>query len=257
MEAINFLKFFINSNIVLLFSLILIFIYFTNTTLLKKRGFTDDFIKFKKKDYTKRLIGIMIVVPVLEVISGLITFLIYGELVNSTHLLITFMIFLILVIPFPIVDSIKTSKKQKDLMVIAQSPIVADLKYKVFHLIFNPYLEITATIVSIIYYIAFIEYVSPLITIHLALIWLMYLLIKRAKNMNKPIMRESYYYTFIILGINHLLVIFHIVYPFYTTLECCANPIMFMTGINLAVLLILKFGYYLYQVPFLRNELSK
>lgn len=255
METINFLKFFINSNIVLLLSLILIYIYFTNTSLLKKRGFTDEFIKFKKKDYTKRLLGIMIAVPVLELIAGLITYFIFGELVNANHLLIAFIIFLVMVIPFPIIDSIKTAKKHEDLMVQTQSSIAVDVKHKIFHLIFNPYLEILATVIVLAYYIYFMEFVSPLITIHLTLIWLMYILIRRAKNMNKPLIRESYYYTFLILGINHLLVIFHIVYPFFTNLECCANSIMFMSGINLSVLLVLKVGYYLYSVPLMKKEL--
>lgn len=255
METINFLEFFSKSNIVLLLSLILILIYFTNTSLLKKRGFTDEFIKFKKKDYTKRLIGIMLAVPVLELIAGLITYFIFGELTNTNHLLIAFMIFLVLVIPFPIIDSTKTARKHEDLMIKTQSSIAVDIKYKIFHYMFNPFLEILATVIVVGYYIYFIEFVSPLITIHLALIWMMYILIRRAKNMNKPLLKESYYYTFLILGINHLLVIFHIVYPFFTNLECCADALMFMSGINLAALLSLKMGYYLFNIPMMKREL--
>ena len=255
METINFLKFFINSNIVLLLSLLLIYIYFTNTSLLKKRGFTDEFIKFKKKDYTRRLIGIMIAVPVLEMIAGLITYFIFGELTHANHLLIAFMIFLVLVIPFPIMDSIKTAKKHNELMINTQSSVVVDIKYKIFHYIFNLYMEILATILVVGYYIYFIEFVSPLITIHLALIWLMYILIRRAKKMNKPLLKESYYYTFLILGINHLLVIFHVVYPFFTNQECCVDALMLVSGINLAVLLLLKMGYYLFNVPMMKREL--
>ena len=256
METINFLKFFINSNVVLLISLILIFFFFTNTTLLKKRGFSDEFIQFKKKDYTKRLIGIMIAVPILEIIAGLITYLIFGELATANHLLITFIIFLVLVIPFPIIDSIKTAKKHDELMIKTQSSIAVDIKYKILNLIFNPYLEILATVVILSYYIYFIDFVSPLITIHLSLIWLMFILIRMAKKMNKPVMRESYYYTFIILVINHLLVIFHIAYPFFTNLDCFADNWMLMIGINLSVLLFLKIGYYIFQIPYLKQELS-
>ena len=256
METINFLKFFINSNIVLFFSLVLILIFFTNTTLLRKRGFSDEFIKFKKRDYTKRIIGMMIAVPVLELAAGLITYLIFGELANANHLLITFLIFIVLVIPFPIIDSMKTRKKQEEIMEKTKSSVVVDIKYRIFHLIFNPYLEFTATAFVIVYFVLFIDHVSPLINIHLALIWMMYVLIRRAKKMNKPILRETYYYTSIILVINHLLVIFHVVYPFVANLECCADAFMFMAGINLAVLLVLKMGYYLFQFPEMKKGLN-
>ena len=256
METINFLKFLINSNIVLVISLIIILIYFTNTKLLKKRGFGDEFIMFKKKDYKKRIIGMIIAIPLLELLAGFITYLIFGELSNTTHLLIAFIIFLVLIIPFPILDSLKTAKKQQDVMVKTKSSIVVDFKYKIFHSVFNPSMEIVATLFVSAYFIAFVKYVSPLILLHLALIWLMYLLILKSKRLNKPLMRESYYYTFVIILLNHLLVIFLIVYPFFTTLECCANAAMFMSGFNLAVLLILKVGYYLFNTPSMINELQ-
>ncbi len=131
------------------------------------------------------------------------------------------------------------------------------MKYKIFHHLFNPVFEIVASLVVLGYFIYFKDTVSPLITIHLALIWLMYILIRRAKNLNKPLLKESYYYTFLILGINHLLVIFHVVYPFFTRIECCANATMLMSGITLAMLLLLKMGYYLFNVPLMKRELRQ
>ena len=256
METVNFLKFFISSNIVLFLSLIFIFIYFTNTKLLKQRGFNNEFIEFKKRDYRKRLIGMMIAIPILELIAGLITYLLFGELTNVNHLLIAFIIFIVLVIPFPIIDSIKTAKKHADIMIKTQSSVAVDFKHKIFHAVFNPAMEIVSTFFVLAYFIVFIKFVSPLIVMHLALIWLMYAFVRKAKNMNRPSIKETYYYTFTIIGINHLLVIFHIIYPFFTTLECCANATMFMSGFNLAMLLLLKVGYYLFNLPVLKEQLQ-
>lgn len=256
METINFWKFFINSNLVLLVSLVLMFIYFTNYNLLKKRGFSEEFIRFKKKDYTKRLIGIMIAVPVLELLAGSITYLFLGELTHTNHLLTAFLIFLVLLIPFPIIDSVKTAKKHEKLMLETKSSVVVDLKHKAFHRIFNPYLETLATTFVIAFYILFSTQTSPLITIHLTIIWLIYIAIRRAKNMNKPLVRETYYFTLLVLTVNHLLVIFHIVYPLFSQAECCPSSLWISSGINLAILLALKIGYYIFQFPLLKEELQ-
>lgn len=255
MEAVNFLNLFVYSNLVLFFFLLLIYIYFTNTSLLRRRGYSEEFIKFKKKDYKKRIIGMSFAIPILQLIAGLITFLIFGELENSIHLLIIFIIFLVLTFPFSIIDTIKTARKHEKLMVKTQSSVVVDFKYKTFNSIFNPFLELIATVLILLFYIVFIRYTSPLITVHLALIWFIFLMIRRGKNMNKPLIRETYYYAFVILILNHLLIIFHLIYPFISKPECCNDIAMIISGLILSVLLIFKFTFYLLNIPYINKEL--
>lgn len=256
METINFLRFYISSNVVLIISLLLIYFYYTNTSLLKKRGFNQEFIKFKKKDYSKRILGLIIAIPVIELISGLITYLIFDELSDMIHLMVAFILFVVLIIPFAIIDNRFTAKQQNELMQRTRSLVAVDLNHRIFHLVFNPFLEIAAVVLVLTFFIGFIEFISPLILVHIALIWFIYLMIRRMRNMNKPLIRESYYFTFLILAINHLLVIFHIVYPIFNTPECCKNEMMIITGLNLSILLMLKIGYYLFKLPQLKRELK-
>ena len=257
MKTTFLIHLFIYSNVVLLITLVILYIYSTNTTILKKKGFTDEFIKFKKKDHATRLIGMLFGIPVLELVAAFITYLIFGELDSSKHLMYIFVIFLILIIPFPIIDSIQTAKKQKELMIKTQSPVAADFKFKIFHSIFNPFLEIVSTLFILVFYITYYQYINPLIILHLALIWFLYAIIRYAKNMNKPSIREAYHYTFIFLVINHLVVIFHIISPIITNKECCYNSVMIKVGPVLAILLLMKLAYYFWNLPYVKKELQK
>jgi hypothetical protein len=193
-------------------------------------------------------------IPLLLLASALLIRWISGGPFTSKHLIYTMCLFLFLVLPFPIMDMRSTRKKYKELAVKTKTDVVVDLKFRTLHRIFKPSLEV---VTGILYAAYFAFFISPLHlgVLHLILLWCLYLAARSGKHLTRPGMKDAYLLIFLFLMLNHLLMGFHLVRrligkgPF--------NLYMYILGIILAVLLLLKVVYYLVNFPGFRKQLMK
>ncbi|MDH5397220.1 MAG: hypothetical protein OEX02_03690 [Cyclobacteriaceae bacterium] len=231
------------------------YIYLTNTSLLEKKGYAANYIRFIKKDTGRRLLGITIAVPFFMLLSAGLVWWIYGELDLTTgrqsFLFIVF--FIVFVSPFPILDLRKTNKKYRELAMQSKSEIVVDLDYKNLHKIFNPMMELAAAIL-------FTGYVTYLVRdfhismVHTGILWLMYFSMRSAKNQVKPALKDGYSYGFLFLTLNHLLIIYHLLSLLFGQADTTLS--LFIPGLVLALLLVLKLVLYFVNYSIIKQALS-
>ena len=161
-------------------------------------------------------------------------------------LIFIFFIFLILVIPFPILDIRKSRKEYKKLAIETGASIVIDMKFKVLHTFFNPAIELIFFLLFIGYFLLAPNAIPILVFIHLIIPWLIYLSARGSKFLTRPLMKDGYLLLFIVITINYLIVLFYIVRYGIICLEC-SSDVNRTFSIVLITVLILKIFYSLFN----------
>jgi hypothetical protein len=222
---------------------------------LRRKGYEEAYVEFLRKDNRKRCLGIGMVIPVVELLSAGIVYLIFGGITTFQQFIYICLGTLIGILPFPILDTIKTRKEHKSLALKSRQPVIIDLNYKVWHMIFNPYWEAAAGILVLAYFVWMGEYFD-LAMLHLAILWLLYLAGRSGRYLTGPSLSDLYLYNFIFMVFNHLLIVFHLI-RFVT--RCCPVPgqMEHLVGLLLITAWISKLLLYLVRFPQFRNEINR
>ncbi len=225
-------------------------LYQINRRILENKGYNEDYIRYIRKTNIRRNIGMAIVIPILGIFAALVVWAIFGNLNKSTHLIYVYILWFLLIIPFPILEMKKGNKKLKELAIKTNSNIVIDFKYKTLHLVFVPGLEAIFAIIYIVYFIIFIE-AFHVAFIHLLILWLLYGAARFSKNLTLPSFKETYIFNFIFMALNHMILIFHVFREAVIRFGCgdCRWGIDLILGISLGAALICKLVYYLIKLP--------
>ncbi|MFC2083550.1 hypothetical protein ACFLS9_00690 [Bacteroidota bacterium] len=220
-------------------------LYQTNRKILERKGYKEDYIEYIRNSNIKRNLGIGIVVPIIGIIAAVIIWLIFGDLDNPDHKLYIFVLWILLIIPFPIIESRSGNKELKDLAIKTSTDIVVDFKYTIIHLVFNPKLEFVSSLIYVIYFVAYVE-IFHISFIHILLLWFLYSAVRFIKNLTLPALRDTYKYNFVFMVLNHLLLIYYILREVFTRFSCpeCVGSIQFIIGISIETALIIKLIYY-------------
>ena len=221
-----------------IFSL-LFYIFFTDDKRLLRNGYSPEYIAFLKKDYKIRLLGIAIGVPILSLTAYSIFWLLFGYPDAYHHLLYIFLIFFILVIPFPIMDMKKSKQAYKKLAIETNTEIIIDIKFKVLNKFFNPIVELVFFIFFLSYYFISQHVVPIFAFIHMLIPWLVYMAARNTKYQTKPSIKDSYALIFSAITINFLLVLFYI-YKYGIQCSECSGSVNQVGGIVIFLLLFVK-----------------
>jgi len=250
MENFNIIYAFSITFIILWIFLLATTLYQVNRRVLEKKGYNEDFIEYIRKTNIKRNMGMAIVMPILGIFAALVIWAIFGNLSESNHLIYVYILWFLLIIPFPILEMKKGSRELKELAIKTNSNIVIDFKYKTLHLIFVPGLEAIFAVIYIVYFVIFIE-VFHVAFIHILILWFLYCAARFSKNLTLPSFKETYIFNFIFMAFNHMILILHVLREAVTRFGCedCRWGIGLILGISLGAALICKLAYYLVKLP--------
>ncbi len=230
-------------------------ILFFRTSRLRRKGHEDRYIAFLQKENRTRCLGIAIVVPLIALLSAGAIAAAFGGITTRNHFLYVCLLTLIGIVPFPILDSIKSRKKQKAMVIDLKKTVVIDWNYKTWHLVFQPWWEIVSALLIVSYFAWMGEYFN-LAMLHIGILWLLYLAGRGGKYLTGPSLSDLYQYNLVFMTINHVLVLFHLA-RFVN--RCC--PVLgrldHIVGILLFSFWSLKLLYYLLKVPQFRKELAR
>jgi len=255
MESINLLiVYFVNIGLLWLF-LGIFTLYQTSTSVMKKKGYNEEYIVFQKKDCRSRNLGIALGLPIIELFAAFITWLIFGELNTMKHLWCIVLISFICIIPFPIMDMKKTNKEYKKLAVQTKTDVVIDLNYRILHMVFKPRWELVTSIYYILYAV-FFHLGNYLGIIHISIVWALYLIARSWKNMTRQSMKDGYIVIFILMTFNNLLAMYHLIRIIFLN-DAQVEWIGLFSGILLAVILLGKQVYYIDRFPRFKRKLKE
>jgi len=191
-----FVKVFWLTNILLWIALLILYFILTNKSSLEKKGYTKKYIEFIRKSQRMRIISIAIIMPLLELISALIVYLLTGPLLTENQLAYIIILLFVLIVPFKLLDEKISKNKLKDLALETKEKIAIDLNFQTLHLIFNPKLELLITASAFFFGIIFLKIEVWIVYIFLILPWLMYFTMRGMKYQTKPYLVDNYKYMF-------------------------------------------------------------
>jgi hypothetical protein len=257
MQYPNFWIFYVATVGILWLFLLVITAYRASSSRLRSRGMKEEYVQFLRKDITTRSLGIGIAIPILLLVAAGIVWLIAGDIHQPERLLSIVLLFLILVIPFPILDTMQLNKKYKELALETGSETVVDVSYKILHLVFNPTWELLAALLYVAFFVAFIE-PFHVAFIHLLLLWFLYAAARSGKYLTQPMLKDGYVYVFVFLILNQGFLLYHLLNVSIHRLTCehCSDPTVFVLGTVLGELLAIKIAYYLSRYPRFSQALS-
>lgn len=232
--------------------------YRTSSSRLRRSGLSEEYIRFLQRDIRKRSIGIAIAVPLLLLASAAIVWTVTGELRQPRSIGAVATLFIVFVIPFPVLEVIQLNAKYRDLALSTGSDTVVDLGYRILHLVFSPTWEGVAGVLYLAYIVAF---VGPfhVAFIHLLLLWCLYGAARSGKYLTRPMLKEGYVYVFVFLVLNQGLLLYHLlnVSTRAAACEACGGAAAGAAGFSLAALLAVKLGVYLSRYPRFSRALSR
>lgn len=222
---------------------------------LRKKGHDSDTIEFLIRDNRKRCLGIAVVVPLTELLAAVLVSLIFGGILTYDHLIYVFLVTVLFIIPFPILDYVQSRKDFRTLVVEGGRKVAIDMGYRTWHLVFRPGWEAISTTLVIAFFVRQGEYFN-LAMVHLGILWLLYLAGRGGRFLTGPSLSDLYQGNFLFMVVNHMLILFHLI---RFVIRCCAetnqpDPII---GFALIGLLSMKLLYYFIRVPQFRRELAK
>ena len=253
MESMNLIKLFWIANILLWAFLFIVTLLMGNSAVLRKRGYSEDYISFMKKDYTVRALTMSILIPVIQVASYFIVSLFVEDV--SSKIEIVLLVFIIMIIPFPIIDNTITRGKLKTIKENSNNIMVIDFKHKILNLIFNPTIEMVLTVITVLYALIVIKPVI-LFYLHIILPWFIYATARKSQKTIRPHLKDGYLWTFVFITINFALILYYI-------LSCLirGEDYMLISETSLGVLLVIilssRIIYYLINYPRLRQKLQE
>lgn len=238
--------------------LLAVSLYRASPPRLRRLGMSEEYIRFLRRDITKRSLGIAIAVPLLLLASAATVWIVTGELRHPRSLAAVAMLFIVLVIPFPILDVIQLNTKYRELALSTGSDTVVDLGYRILHLVFSPTWEGAAAVLYLAYFVAF---VGPfhVAFIHLLLLWCLYGAARSGKYLTRPMLKEGYGYVLVFLVLNQGLLLYHLLNVSTRTAACdaCGGAAAGAAGLSLSALLAVKLGVYLSRYPRFSRALSR
>ena len=234
-------------------------LYQTNRRLLERKGYSEPYREYLRRTCLRRNIGIAIVVPALGIVSGLVVYLVAGDIETSQHAAYVLLLWLLLIIPFPVLDHKKSAQEAKEIVQETGATIVVDFNYRVLHLVFQPRLE---AMLSFFYVLYFVLFFGPfhVAFIHVALSsGLSMALLDLASTSPHPAMRDAYLFLFVFMMINQGLLLFHLVREMLFWYSCCAETgadMRIVGGSLLGGAMVVKFLIYLFRIPRFSTRLS-
>jgi hypothetical protein len=184
--------------------LFLFYLLFLNKRKLMKKGYTLEFIRFMRKDYIKRMRGIGIAIPILLLVACGIFWLFSGRPESYREIMYIFIIFYVLVFPFPISDYFRSKNSYSTYNYHPQ--VEKDIKANKF---FNPLVEFCILLLFIMFTVLIIQ-MPFMVYIHLVIPWILYFVSIKSRYVTLSILRDGYLNAFIFMELNYLLVIFYI-----------------------------------------------
>ena len=234
-------------------------LYQVNRGILRRKGYSEPYREYLRRSCLRRNIGIAILVPVLGIAAGLLVYAVAGDIETPQNAGYVLLLWLLLIIPFPILDHRKSAKESKEIVRATGVTVVVDFNYRVLHLVFWPWPE---AILSSLYVIYFVLFFGPfhVALIHLALLWTLYGTARFGRHLTAPAMRDAYLFLFVFMMINQGLLLFHLVREMLTWYSCCAETgtdIRLVTGSLLGGAMVIKFFVYLFRIPEFSTRLSR
>jgi len=251
METTSLASIFLAAFITLWAFLLSVTLYQTNTRRLLQKGYPEESIAYLKRSNIRRNTGIAVIVPLLGITSAFIVWAVTGNLENPSNMIAVFLLWLLLIVPFPILDYRKSAREQRELALRTHSNIVVDFNFTILHLVFRPSVEAVFAILYIAYFLFFISSFHVAF-IHVALLWALYGAARYGKNLTAPALSDAYHFLFVFIMINQVILLFHIVREWKTWYDCCTPGVWdlrLLIGAALGIALIVKLGYYLVRFP--------
>lgn len=259
METTNLMSIFLVSFTTLWVFLLILTLYQTNARRLIRKGYPEESVAYLKKSNIRRNAGIAIVVPLLGLTSAFIVWAVTGDLENPSHMAAVLVLWLILIVPFPILDYRKSAREYRELALKTHSSIVVDFNFNILHLVFRPSLEALFAILYVAYFLLFIHYFHVAF-IHVALLWALYGSARYGKNLTAPALRDAYHFLLVFIMINQVILLFHIVREWKMWYDCCAPglwDLRLIAGAALGIGLTVKLVYYLVRFPEFHMRLGR
>ncbi len=250
MENETILRIFIFATITLWIFLLVHTLYKSSRKILTRQGYGDEFIDFIRRTNLKRNIGIGLVVPAAGIAAWLLALWLIGDLDQPKNIIFVYLFWLLLIIPFPIMEMRSAPKELKEIIKKTNTDVIVDFGFKILHLVFNPLAELLFSLLYLAYFMFYIE-LFHVAFIHVGILWTLYGTLRFAKNLTRPGIREAYIFSFIFLMLNQFILIYHIMREVLRRYSCeaCLPESGFILGIALGVALIIKSIYYLYKLP--------
>lgn len=223
--------------------LISFFAIFLNPGRLTRKKYSSEYIQFIRKDYKNRIRGIALAIPILLLISLGIFWLIAGRPLTYNHLTVVFLIFFLLIVPFPILDYLKSKKRYKKLAFHTSAEVVFDLNHQKLHKFFNPRLELILSILFILFHILIFN-LPFMVYIHLGIPWILYISVLKSKYSTLPMLRDGFLYSFIFMELNYALIIFYIA-RYAVFCQSCLNATHQLLSGLLIIVMLSRMIYYI------------
>lgn len=254
METLDLLTLWITASICTWSFLLLYYFIFLSEKRLINKGFSMEYIAFTKRDHKKRMLGISMAVPPLLLLAYAIFYLLFSIPETTADLTLILLIFILLVIPFPLMDYKKTKKSYKKLAEETGSEIAIDMKHKNLHAFYNPYLELVLNMVFIGFAL-FLLNIPTLAYLHLIIPWFLYLSARNAKFVTLAVLKDGYLYSFIFMLINYLIIIFYILWYNLLCAECRVYQHLII-AMGLSLLLLARAVYYIVHFRQIYRQMS-
>lgn len=250
MESDTILRIFIFATATLWVFLLVHTIYKGSRKILSRQGYSEEFIEYIRKTNVKRNIGIGLVVPAAGIAAWLLASWLVGDLDQPKNVVIVYLLWLLLIIPFPIMEMRSAPKELREMIKKTNTDVIIDFGFRILHLVFNPMAELIFSILYLAYFMLYIE-LFHVAFIHIAILWTLYGTLRFAKNLTRPGIREAYIFSFVFLMLNQFILIFHIMREVLRRYSCesCRSEEGFIIGLMLGIALIIKAVYYLYRLP--------
>ncbi len=251
MESISIMPIFLLSFAILWIFLLGLTLYQINTRRLLRKGYPEESISYLRKSNMRRNTGIAVVVPLLGLAAAFVVWAVTGDLEKSSSIVATLVLWLLFIIPFPVLDYRKSAREYRELALRTRSKIAVDFNFRILHLVFVPSLELLFTILYLGYFVLFVAYFHVSF-IHVALLWTLYGAARYGKNLTAPALRDAYHFLFLFIMINQGVLLFHTAREWKLWYDCCVPGVWdlrLITGAALGLGLMVKLIYYLTRFP--------
>jgi hypothetical protein len=234
-------------------------LYQVNREVLKRKGYSDQYVEYLRRSCLRRNVGIAIIVPVLGILAGFLVYAVAGDIKTPQNASYVLLLWLLLVVPFPILDHRKSARESKEIVQATGATVVVDFNYRVLHLVFQPWLE---AILSSFYVLYFVLFFGPfhIALIHVALLWALYGTARFGRHLTAPAMRDAYLFLIVFMMINQGLLLFHLSREMLIWYSCCAEAgadTRLIAGSLLGGAMAIKLFVYLFRVPEFSTRLSR
>ena len=160
---------------------------------LRKKGYSEEYIDLSKKisdEVGPKVVSLLILS---QILVGVIVYLIFGEITKELYTKYIIFISVLIAMPIGALFSNIKSDKYKELAIKTKSDIIIDFNYRILGLLFNRNVEIPVFIIALAYSALHLDFsFTGCVLIYLLLPWFFSIVVRRTKNLNKPVFQEQY-----------------------------------------------------------------